>query len=345
MNHFFYAFNNPVYYPGKIVDGVIVLVVQSPIKVTKIGITWRGSEYVSWYQGVSHQEHCTALKIVLEKDYAILNEEEGRVLTEGTYTYNFQWELPQDCPANFEEPSSNTSNDVIPFVFSSSGMPRSLGEIPSYIRYHSTAYVNFSFIGNTEGPESPKLRMLRDNTFKVAEAFDPSILIQNPVTKKELSEFWLGGDPLEFTLSVANGGVLFAGQNIYVNLSILNKSTRSVDGITFIVSEKLTFMAPNLTKQDQIFDRTRELLHAEVADSAVPSGGQFNQDLMFMIPPATPATITKATHIKRTFDLACVLQISFGTNPQITVPLRILDWSPLVKDDLPKQVPITIRPK
>jgi len=187
--------------------------------------------------------------------------------------------------------------------------------------------------------------MLRENTFKVAESFDPSILIQNPISKKEIFEFWLGGGPLEVTLSVANGGVLFAGQNLYVNLTILNKSTRSADGITFIVSEKLTLLAPNYAKQEQVFDRTRELIHAEVADSTVPPGGQFNQDLMFMIPPATPPTITKATHIKRIFDLTCVLQISFGSNPQLTVPIRILDWSPLLKDDLPKQVPITIKPK
>jgi len=336
-NHLFFAFNNPTYYPGKPVDGVIVLVIQNPIKITKIGITWKGVEYVSWYQGVSQQEHCTAMRNIFETDFTVWAEEKDQ-FDVGTHTFNYSWKLP-DCSANFEEPIDN-SGDVIPFLFSTSGMPRTLGDIPSYIRYYATAYADFTL----KTDEPTHLRMLRENGFKVAEAFDPKIIVQPPIIKKDSISFWLGGSPLEISISVANGGVLFAGQNLYLNVNAQNKSLRNVDSITFILVEYLTFSAPNSVGQDQSFDRKREILHAEVADSQIPSGGHFHQDLMFTIPHGTPPTILKATHIKRQFELFCQLGVSFvGSNPQVSVPIRILDWSPLLKDDVPKHVPITTK--
>jgi len=342
-NHFFFAFNNPTYYPGKPVDGILVLVVQNPIKISKIGLIWRGAEFVSWYQGVSQQEHCTAIKTIFDNDFGV-GPKEGdaeTVYKQGTYTFPFAWNLPVESPANFEETNFNTG-DVVPLVFSKSGMPRSFGEIPSYIRYYATAYVDFSF-PTEEGQEPQKLRMIRENGFKVAEAFDPKIIIQPPIVKKETVEFWLGGGPLEMQASVANGGVLFSGQNLYVNVTVKNLSTRSVDFITFILVEYLILNAPNPEGMEQTFERRREVLHAEVADSQIPAGGQFNQDLMFVVPAGTPPTILKASHLRRRFEILCELEVSFGTNPQLHLPIRILDWSPLLKDDLPKHVPITTK--
>jgi len=263
------------------------------------------------------------------------------VYKQGTYTFPFAWNLPADSPANFEETNFNTG-DVIPLVLSKSGMPRSFVEIPSYIRYYATAYVDFSF-PSEEGQEPQKLRMIRENGFKVAESFDPKIIIQPPINKKVTFEFWLGGGPLEMQVSVANGGVLFSGQNLYVNVTAKNTSSRSVDFITFILVEYLILTAPNPEGVEQTFERRREVLHAEVADSQIPSGGQFNQDLMFVVPAGTPPTILKAAHIKRRFEILCELEVSFGTNPQLQLPIRILDWSPLLKDDLPKHVPITTK--
>jgi len=153
----------------------------------------------------------------------------------------------------------------------------------------------------------------------------------------------IGGGPLEIQVSVANGGVLFSGQNLYVNVTANNKSTRSVDFITFILVEYLIFTARNQEGEEQTFERRREVLHAEVAESQISAGGQFNQDLMFVVPLGTPPTILVASHIKRRFELECELEVSFGTNPQVTLPIRILDWSPLLKDDLPKHVPITTK--
>jgi len=142
---------------------------------------------------------------------------------------------------------------------------------------------------------------------------------------------------------VANGGVLFSGQNLYVNVSAKNKSLRNVDLISFILVEYLTFIAPNPEGEVQTFERRREVLHAEVADSQIPAGATFNQDLMFVIPVGTPPTIIKGNHIKRRFEMLCELEVSFGTNPQVNVPIRVLDWSPLLRDDLPKHVPITTK--
>jgi len=344
VNHFFFAFNNPSYYPGKPVDGVIVLVIHTPIRIAKIGVTFKGTEFVSWYQGVSQQEHCTATNSIFETTSTVWpkdGEEQAEPLAPGTYTYPFSWQLPLNSPANFEETAFHT-RDVIPLVFSASGMPRSFGEVPSSIRYTSTAFVDFSFLPQGD-KEPPKLRMVRENSFRVVEAFDPKIIIQPPIVKKSSFQFWLGGNPLDLCLSIANGGVLFSGQNLYVNLSATNKSSRTVDSITFILVEYLTLTAPNPEGQAQSFERRREVLHADVADSQISAGGQYQQDLMFAVPQGTPPTILTSKCIKRTFELVCQVTVSFGSSSQINVPIQILDWSPLLKDDLPKNVPISIR--
>jgi len=326
------------------VDGILVLVVQNPIKVSKMGIAWKGAEFVSWFQGVSQQTHCTTYNTIFDADFVVWPkpDEHEKIFDIGTYTFPFGWDLPVNCSSNFEEMDFNTGA-VIPFVFSTSMMPRSFGDVPSYIRYYASAYVDFTFL-TEEDHDTQKLRMLRENGFKVAEAFDPKIIIQPPLIKKETIEFWLGGGPLEMSISVANGGVLFSGQNLYVNVTVFNKSSRNIDFIIFTVLEYLTFTAPDPEGQVQTFDRKREVLHAEVAESQIPSsGGQFNQDLMFALPVGTPPSILKAEHIKRKFELCCELEVPFGTNPVISVPLHILDWSPLLKDDLPKHVPITTK--
>lgn len=36
---------------GKRVDGVLVLVVQTPLVVHALSVAWKGEERVSWYQG------------------------------------------------------------------------------------------------------------------------------------------------------------------------------------------------------------------------------------------------------------------------------------------------------
>jgi hypothetical protein len=344
VNHFFFAFNHASYYPGKGVDGVLVLVVNTPIKISKIGVSFRGAEFVSWYQGVRQQEECkyqnnfidTALDVWPKE-----GEDDKDIFEVGTYTFPFSWPLPKDCPANYEELEFRTG-DALPLVYSSSGMPRQFGEVPSYIRYYSTAFVDFSF-PNDEKQEPQKLRMVRENGFKVVEAFDPKIIIQPPLVKKGTFEFLLGIHPLEFTLSVANGGVLFSGQNLYVNVNANNKSTRTIDNITFILIEHLTFSATNPEGEVQTFERRRDALHAEVADSQIVGGATYQQDLMFSIPPTTPPTLQNAKSIKRSYELICLLNVSFGTNVQINVPIQILEWSALLKDDLPKHVPITTR--
>jgi len=75
-NHLFFGLNQTSYYPGKPLDGVIVLHLQTPIKVKKIGVQCEGMEFVSWLQGVSQNDHCTARKQIFQESVVVFEEEE-----------------------------------------------------------------------------------------------------------------------------------------------------------------------------------------------------------------------------------------------------------------------------
>jgi len=357
-NHLFIGFDYPTFAPGKNVEGVVVLVVQQQIKVKSINIKWQGKEFVSWFQGV-RQNEVTATRSLFEEtlllwptpskdapqgDTQLIEEE--KVMNPGTFTYKFCWPLPDDLPGNYEERDADR-----PYVMAANSfIPRTFGKNKSYIRYLATAFVDsmqdqHEQIDNNntnnktkEGNETQTIRRPRleySSYFRVVENFDPKIIVQPPKVVEGVKTFFMGGEATKIKVSVANGGVLFCGQRIAMNVDIQNKSNRDINGILLQLEETTA-----LTAQNENFTRKESVIHAEVPDSKVPAGQRFNRDLMMDTPRQFPPTIRRGKHISRTFELVVELAASMGTNFQLRCQILLLGWSPLFKDDVPKIVPI-----
>eukprot|EP01120_Amphizonella_sp_Union-15-10_P010104 TRINITY_DN3999_c0_g1_i1.p1 TRINITY_DN3999_c0_g1~~TRINITY_DN3999_c0_g1_i1.p1 ORF type:complete len:391 (-),score=58.50 TRINITY_DN3999_c0_g1_i1:58-1230(-) len=343
-NHLFLGFDYPSYVPGRKVEGVVVLVVQVPIKVKSVSIRWQGNEFVSWFQGVRYQNEVTASTNMFEQVQVLwptINdpsekdlEEEPKIIVPGTYTYKFSWDLPTNLPSNYEERDA----DKFYVMASNSLIPKTFGKNKSYIRYVATAFVDI--IPDEREKESSKPKLEYTSYFRVIEMFDPKIIIQPPRVVQGTKSFLMGGDPLKAKISVANAGVLFSGQRIALNLSVDNKSSRDINSVLLHLEEHTSF-----TVESECLSRKNVVIHAQIPESKIPANSVFNRDLMMDTPRQLPCSILSGKFIKRQYELIVELVASMGTNLQLRSPLVLLGWSPLIKDDVPRVVPININPE
>eukprot|EP01129_Flabellula_baltica_P016231 TRINITY_DN8550_c0_g1_i1.p1 TRINITY_DN8550_c0_g1~~TRINITY_DN8550_c0_g1_i1.p1 ORF type:complete len:434 (+),score=122.48 TRINITY_DN8550_c0_g1_i1:38-1303(+) len=350
-NHLFLGLDHKALYPGKPVKGFIVLLVQTPITVSRIGVHFKGVEYVSWYQGVTQKENCTVSEDLFSDDIVLVDSENGHTfLEEGTHTFPFEFLLPEGLPSSYEENpteggalSGIFSNYVIP---ANGIIPMSFGEQKSFIRYFCKSFVDTVIEEVVEDEvQARTLRMEKDLYFKVVEAFDPTILIQKPKKIGTKKTFFLSGDPVELRVSLANGGVLFTGQNLFLHLFCKNGATRWVNQLVIKLVEHIAFTAVDANGQEQLMHRKNVVINARVDDSAIDKGCTFDKDLMLPVPNTVSGTIHCSTHISRQYELLVDAEMQVGGKVTVALPVLLLQWSPLIKDDVPEVVPIKISRK
>jgi hypothetical protein len=344
-NHLFFGLNQPCYYPGKSIDGVIILHIQTPIKIKKIGVDWEGVEFVSWFQGVSQSEHITNNRNIF-KDTSIVEENVDPVeLQKGTYSFNVNWKLPTHIPANFEEKSNNQTGLLSNVFIPEKGiLPKSLGDEKSFIRYVANAFVEI--VNEKEGDNQPPLiRLERILPFKIVEQFDPDDLSKPPIEIDNIEKpIFLFGNTIRVRLRIANGGVLFTGQKLFLHILVENKSNRKVGQITVTLFQSVKFSVMALNGQPQELLRREPILNAIIEDSTVGAYGKFDREISIPIPPIVPGTLRNANHISRKYEISVDVDMPLVTTISIKNPVTLLEYSPVLKGEIPEVVNINIHP-
>jgi len=270
--------------------------------------------------------------------------EEGRVLEVGNYTFKFSFKLPEDVPLNYEELGVGATpfleNVVIP---ENSILPVTFGDEKSYIRYLAKAFVEI-ITEPVEGEDKKIIRFERIGPCKIVEQFDNEILIQPPKTVQKEKSFMFGGNnPIKVEFTVANGGVLFSGQRLYLHANVKNQCSRTVNGLYLRLEQIVIFNAHNEKNEEQTIDRRSTLINALVENSKLPPGGTYDQDLILEIPPFIPGSIRLGNFITRHYELNLDVELSMVGSMTLTHPLIILEWSPQLKGIVPDVVPVSIR--
>jgi hypothetical protein len=149
--------------------------------------------------------------------------------------------------------------------------------------------------------------------------------------------------------TLGNGGVLFAGQALFVRLVIKNGSGRSVDFVTLSLHEQTVLKAHDVTAtstEDRSFTheftRRRHVLEAAVAQSSVEAGIDWTRELMLPLPLSTASSVTLAQHVRRVYELHVEVEVTLGSNVLLILPVHVLGWSPLLSADLPAKVPVAL---
>jgi hypothetical protein len=341
MNHLFIGINQPSIYPGKKVEGVVVYVVNTPVRVNKIGVDIDGEEVVYWNQGIMQDQVCTDRATILKNNLILMD---GGVLEVGVYHYNFSYDLPTKIPLNYEETNvlgaPVTEQTILP---DNSILPISFeGDARSYIRYLAKAFVEIVPILEDDKEGEP-VRIERTSPFKVVEQFDPEILVQPAKIVQAEKSFLLGGNPVRAELSVANGGVLFIGQKLFVHVKVNNQSTRSVNGLFLRLQQFITMKAHNKENEEQTIYRKEVMIKATVENSNIPPGQSYNQDLMLEIPTHIPGTIRHGSYIGRHYEINLDVELFLAGSLTLTVPVLLLEWSSQLKGIVPDLVPVSIR--
>jgi len=318
-------------------------VVNTPVHVSRIGVDLDGEEFVCWSQGFTQSEVCTDSVTLMKESKVLWPEEggEGSVLDPGNYTFKFSCPIPETVGLNFEETGVGATpfleNLVLP---ENTILPITFGDEKSYIRYIAKAFVEMK---TKIGEEEKTVRFERAAPFKVVEHFDQEILVQEPKTVQLEKSFLFGGSPVKAEFTVANGGVLFSGQRLFLHATVKNQSSRSINGLFLRLEQFISFKSHNQKKEEQTVDRRTILINALVENSNVPSGETFDKDLILEIPPFISGNIQHGQFISRRYELNLDIELSISGSMALTHPITLLEWSPQLKGLVPEVVPITIR--
>jgi len=330
--------NQSSYYPGKEIDGVIVLHIQSPIKLLKIGVEWKGEEFVSWWQGVSQNENVSRTRVIFEESTVVNNE--SQELEKGNFSFDTNWVLPKNLPGNYEEKTSSVSLLSHVFIPDKGLMPKSFGDEKSYIRYYATAFVEYE--NPLEGGEP--IRLERTSPFRVVEEFDPESLSKAPVEEDIIEKpFFLFGSTVRVRVKIANGSTLFTGQNLFLHVFVENKSNRKVGSISATVFQTIKFATTDANNDAQELLRREPVLRAVFEQSEINGAGVFDKVVSFQIPPTIPGTIRHSQFIRRTYEISIDVDMPLVTVISTKSPLILLDWSPVLKGEVPEEVKINLQ--
>lgn len=171
--------------------------------------------------------------------------EDDGFIQPGTYTYYLKWTLPTNLPSEYEDSSlaSWVSLD-------GSWIPKMLSKESNKISYFGTAMLELD--------KNAEETICKSAYFKVVEDFPMSIMTKDSLIYSAEKTFMFSNDcPLKLTLSVANGGIVFCGNNLFLTISISNKSSRIVDSFKLTLESVTTLKSedsslPNLVKKENV---------------------------------------------------------------------------------------------
>jgi hypothetical protein len=345
-NHLFIGVNQPSFYPGKNCDGIVVFVVNTPLNIAKIGVDIVGEEFICWDQGLTTTEVYSQRNQILSHNIELWpNGGEDKVLDVGVYNFKFSFELPtKPYPLNYEEENVGATTFSDSFIFTENNfLPITFGNERSYIRYLAKAFVEV-IPEPVEGKETVNVKFEKVAPIKIVEQFDVESLIQPPKIVQMEKSFLFGGNPIKCELYVANGGVLFVGQKLFIHVNIKNQSSRNINGLFLRIEQYISLKGRNIQQEEKIIDRKETSVNALVENSAITGGQTYSQDLVLEIPSHVPGTISHSQFLSRRYELNLDIGLSITGSMTLSVPLTLLEWSPQLKGVVPDVVPIKVRP-
>eukprot|EP01127_Copromyxa_protea_P011670 TRINITY_DN2958_c0_g1_i2.p1 TRINITY_DN2958_c0_g1~~TRINITY_DN2958_c0_g1_i2.p1 ORF type:complete len:309 (-),score=67.28 TRINITY_DN2958_c0_g1_i2:47-973(-) len=254
----------------------------------------------------------------------------------GTYTFPFSYTLPASLPGSFEDGDSS-------LVFSTNLIPRTLDDKKrSYIRYTASSFVEVVTKAADGTEKTANLGQAKD--FTVAELFNRSDLISEPLVQTAKQEYIIGGH-INCGVTVANGGVILSGNILHVRLDVDNQSRYPVDQITLTLNQITTFRA-KLNEQPQEFKRTKQVLLVGVKGVDIKENQRFTKCVKL-----TPKqghkwspSVTLGEHIGVSYELVVNFFV-IAENIEVKVPIRVCQYSLLNHDQVPEKIEADFGPE
>lgn len=317
-NHVFFALNTDKWISGTQISGVVVLVVQKPIKATKISINWDGSEYTSWYQGTSLSVHCTASRMIFSKSIAIWTSETDKVnngdLKAGTYTIPFVWDLPSNLPSSYSEVPTETGGLLSNLVIPSNGLiiPKSTSGTKSRILYTARAVV-----------ESDHPNLDYGIQFHVSESFNPEVLNFTPIVKETQKTPYFSKGAIKMKATLPTNGICFLGYALPVMLEVANGSHLPINTLKFIF-KKTTILNAN----GETFIRKTDGLSGMVPGIKIPAQGFYVENVYAQVLPMLEPSISIGVLIQRKYQLHIELEIGGYTGGTLSLDFDVQIYEP-----------------
>eukprot|EP01130_Rhizamoeba_saxonica_P018271 TRINITY_DN9085_c0_g1_i2.p1 TRINITY_DN9085_c0_g1~~TRINITY_DN9085_c0_g1_i2.p1 ORF type:complete len:285 (-),score=46.48 TRINITY_DN9085_c0_g1_i2:271-1125(-) len=268
QNHVFLGMDYETYYPGKPVEGLVVLLVRNQnVHLTDLTLYLKGEEStISLYPGIITKNEYFKDKTIAFEEQIII--EQHLPLEKGTHTFSFSIDLPPNLPGYYEETESESEL----YLDTSNFSIRSFGQDKSWIRYSAQVVANIR-------DEKP---LIQTKYFPVVEAFDIEILTSPPLVKQNSDSFFLSGGPISLSASIANGGVMFCGQKLYVNILVNNTSNRTIDALFVHVDQQTIYRG----KSDDGMTSTthnKTVAASEISNSKIRAQQMYDKDLVLEI--------------------------------------------------------------
>jgi hypothetical protein len=241
-----------------------------------------------------------------------------QTLVPGTYTYHLKWKLPAGLPLVFEDSTSATwmasEGAMVPKMLSKgksfiryyataslttckqiqvptelgASIPSASGSAAPFSSQASSSAAPSS--SNVEAAIPPvRTTVIKEVNktsstrayFKVVEDIPLAALTnQPPIQAIQEKTFLFGGDlPLKLSVTIANGGLAFAGKSFNATISVDNKSTRNVEAVKIGIDCITTFRvaAPRVAPvQAGLAGSQVQALHPEVIRQQPSSSAEAN---------------------------------------------------------------------
>jgi len=129
-----------------------------------------------------------------------------------------------------------------------------------------------------------------------------------------------------------------------LHVTVKNNSSRSINGLFLRLDQILSLKASNEDNEEQTVHRKETIINAIVENTNISGGQVYSQDLMIEIPTNVPGTIRHGNSIGRHYELNLDVELSISGSMSISVPILLLEWSPLLKGIVPDVVQVKVRP-
>ncbi|KAM4579013.1 arrestin domain-containing protein 3-like [Fundulus diaphanus] len=285
------------YSPGDVLSGKVTVVTSKEIKLQSFLVRAKGKAKVTWYEqeGQSSVVHSNKKKYFYFEHMILQDKNKGdgsEIMGAGTKVFPFSFVIPsRDMPSSYKG---------------------KWGEITYSLRAHLTQSIwlvhktktEFPFLTKSEFPFASKSEMiiigLKEQQHATRVSFCGSGKITMNVTSEKMG--------------------LKQGEAVEVSAEVLNDSARSVTP-KFYLCEKQTFVAQSKKKV-----QTKDILFG-IGD-AVPAESSRTVTKVLIIPPHLPATFFNCSMMNLEYRIKVTLDIPLLRNPEIKLPLVILQGSP-----------------